>query len=123
MRVFKTKAFARFARKEAIGDAELWDAVKRAEKGLVDADLGGGVIKQRIARDGEGKSGGFRSIVIFQREDRAFFVFCFAKKDRDNLRKDELKAFQELARHMLDMDSKQLKAALGNQTITEVKRK
>ena len=71
MRVFKTKPFARFAAKEGIIDAVLRDAIRRAEAGLVDADLGGGVIKQRLARQGQGKSGGFRSIVLFRRGARA----------------------------------------------------
>jgi hypothetical protein len=64
MRLFKSKAFARFARSQDIADEDLWEAIERAEKGLIDANLGGYVIKQRIARDGEGKSGGFRSITF-----------------------------------------------------------
>ena len=63
MRIFKNAWFGRFARKENISAEMLWDAVVRAEKGLIDADLGGGVIKQRIARPGESKPKGFRSIV------------------------------------------------------------
>lgn len=121
MRIFKNKPFIRFARKEGIADADLCEAVDRAGKGLVDADLGGGVIKQRIARYGEGKSGGFRSIVLFRKEDRAFFVFGFAKRDRDNIGKDELKAFRELADRMLAMNDGQIRAALKNATITEVR--
>jgi len=72
MRIFKTKPYARFASDEGIVDAELRDAISRADKGLIDADLGGGVIKQRLARRGQGRSGGFRSIVVFRRGDRAF---------------------------------------------------
>ena len=74
MRVFKNKAFARFAKREGIPDVELCEAVRRAENGLVDADLGGGVIKQRLAREGKGRSGGFRAIVLFRRGRKAFFV-------------------------------------------------
>ena len=51
MRVFKTKAFSRFANHDEISDEELCLAVLRAETGLIDADLGGGVIKQRLARE------------------------------------------------------------------------
>jgi hypothetical protein len=86
MRVFKTGPFARFAKHEGIADQELCEAVRRAEKGSIDADLGGGVIKQRLARQGQGRSGGWRSIVLFRRGDRAFFVYGFAKSDRDNIR-------------------------------------
>jgi len=98
MRVFKTKPFVRFASREGIGDEELCEAVSQAERGLIDADLGGGVIKQRLAREGRGKSGGFRSIILFRRSSKAFFVYGFAKSDRDNIRRDELKAFRTLAK-------------------------
>ena len=79
MRVFKTKAFDRFARRERITDDALREAAHRADHGEIDADLGGGVIKQRIARSGEGKSGGFRTIILFRRKGRAFFVYGFSK--------------------------------------------
>ena len=85
MRVFKTKPFTRFALREGISDAALCDAVTRAESGLVDADLGRGVIKQRLARPGQGKSGGFRSLILFRRGARAFFVCGFAKNTQDNI--------------------------------------
>ena len=63
----------------------LCDAVKRAEKGLIDADLGGGVIKQRIARAGAGRSGGFRAVIFYRHAQRAVFAFGFAKSDQDNI--------------------------------------
>jgi hypothetical protein len=120
MRIFKTKPFARFAKQERISDEELCDAVRRAEAGLIDAELGGGVIKQRIAREGQGRSGGFRSIVLFRRGVRAFFVYGFAKSRRDNIRRDELRAFQKLAEAMLPLDDTALAAATRNGTIMEV---
>ena len=82
MRVFRNAWFGRFARKEKISAAALWEAVERAERGLIDADLGGGVIKQRISRPGAGKSSGYRSIVIYRKDDKAFFVFGFPKPDK-----------------------------------------
>ncbi len=121
MRVFKTKPFARFAGHEGIDDDELCDAVKQAEKGLIDADLGGGVIKQRLAREGQGKSGGFRSIILFRQAEKAFFVYGFAKNDRANIKRDELKAFRKLAGLMLGYDDQALAAAMKNATITEIK--
>ena len=81
-RVFKTRWFQRFARREKIRDAVLLDSVARAEKGQLDADLGGGVIKQRIARPGQGKSGGYRTIILFKQGQRAVFVYGFAKSER-----------------------------------------
>ncbi len=121
MRVFKTKPFARFSKQEGITDEELCDAIRRAEKALIDADLGGGVIKQRLARKGQGKSGGYRSIVLFRRGKRAFFAYGFAKKDRDNIKPDEFKAFRKLADAMLALDDESLAAAMKNGTITEIK--
>lgn len=121
MRFFKTKPFTRFANHEGIHDDELCKAVRRAESGLVDADLGGGVIKQRLAREGQGKSGGFRSIVLFRRGEKAFFAYGFAKNDRDNIKRDELQAFRKLADEMLALDDQALAAAVKNGTITEIK--
>ena len=97
MQTFKTKAFSRFAGRERIDDAALCEAVDRARSGSVDADLGGGVIKLRIARKGGGRSGGFRTIVLFRRGDLAFFVYGFAKSARETLRRDELETFRRLA--------------------------
>ena len=89
MQVFKNAWFSRFVRKEKIPASALWDAIERAEKGQIDADLGGGVIKQRIARPGEGKSKGYRSIILFRKDDKAFFVYGFPKSELGNIRADE----------------------------------
>ncbi len=78
------------------------------------------MIKQRIARPGQGKSGGFRSIVLFRRGTKAFFVYGFAKSDRDNIRIDELKAFRKLAEQMLGLSDDAIAAAIRNGTITEI---
>ena len=120
MRVFKTKSFGRFAAKEGIRDSILRDAIRRAEVGLIDADLGVGVIKQRLARQGQGKSGGFRSIILFRRGATAFFVYGFAKNDRDNIDRQELRAFRLLAAEMLEMNEPALAVALKNGTIMEI---
>jgi hypothetical protein len=121
MRVFKTKPFARFASQERIKDEVLCEAVQRAENGLIDADLGGGVIKQRLAREGQGKSGGFRGIMLFRRRSKAFFAYGFSKSGRDNIRRDELRALRALAGQMLALDDKALAAAIKNGTITEIR--
>ena len=120
MRVFKNKPFARFARKARITDAVLCAAIADATRGLIDADLGGGVVKQRIARKGGGKSGGFRTIILFRVGERAFFVHGFAKNEQDNIRDDELAAFRLVAAEMLAYDDEALAKAIGNGTLTEV---
>ena len=101
---FKAKAFPRFAGRAAIDDAALCEVVDRARSGSVDADLGGGVIKQRVACKGGGRSGGFRTIVLFRRGELAFFVYGFAKSVRENLRRDELETFRRLADAYLALD-------------------
>src|ERR1035437_2479276 len=88
MRVFKTKQLARFARREEIPDGSLLEAIKRAERGLIDADLGGGLIKQRVARQGQGRSGGYRMIVAYREKNRAVFLYGFAKSERANIEPD-----------------------------------
>ena len=120
MRIFKNKSFARFARKARITDAVLCATIADASRGLVDADLGGGVVKQRIARQGGGKSGGFRTIILFRIGERAFFVHGFAKNEQDNIRDDELAAFKLLAAEMLAYDDAALVKAIANGTLTEV---
>lgn len=121
LRLFKTKWFSRFARQQAIADAELCEAIVRARRGLIDADLGGGVIKQRIPRPNEGRSGGYRSLVLFRIKTHAFFVYGFAKNQRDNITQDELKEFRALADEMLSFDEAELQTALDNEKLTEVK--
>ena len=120
MRVFKNKAFARFARKARLTDAVLCAAIADATRGLIDADLGGGVVKQRIARQGGGKSGGFRTIILFRIGKKAFFVHGFAKNEQDNIRDDELAAFKLLAVEMMAYDDEALAKAIANGTLTEV---
>jgi hypothetical protein len=120
-RVFKTRWFQRFARREKIRDAVLLDAVARAEKGQVDADLGGGVIKQRIARPGQGKSGGYRTIILFKRGQRAVFVYGFAKSERENIDADEEKQFKEAAHHVLQLTEKQITELVKEGDFVEAK--
>ena len=118
---FKNKPFERFARKARIADEILRKAVADADRGLVDADLGGGVIKQRIARPGAGKAGGFRTIILFRLGERAFFVHGFAKNEQDNIRDDELAAFKMLAAEMLGYDESAIARAIETGTLSEVK--
>lgn len=107
-RLYKSKWFQRFARKEGIEDADLLDAADRAEKGFVDADPGGGVLKQRIARQGKGKSGGFRTILFYRAGERAVFRYGFAKNDRGNIDDDEVRAFKAASGHVLALSAKQM---------------
>ena len=120
MRIFLTRVFARFAKSEDIADSTLREAVRRADAGLIDADLGGGVIKQRVARRGQGKSGGYRTIILFRRETRAIFVYGFAKNDQDNISPQDLRLFRELAREMLAYDEAGLAGAVEIHRLKEI---
>ena len=110
----------RFAKKAGIGDVVLCEAIRDAERGLIAADLGGGVIKQRIARPGQGKSGGFRTLIVFRASARAFFVHGFAKNEKDNIGKDELVALKKLASDLLGYDDKAIARVVASGTLTEV---
>src|SRR5260370_35523209 len=101
MRIFKNKPFTRFARKAGLDDPTLCEAIANVERGLIDADLGGSVIKQRIARLGKGKSGGFRAMILYKRATRAVFVGGFAKNERANITQDELATIKELESQIL----------------------
>ncbi len=120
MRVFKTKWFARFARKERISDPALWSAIDRAEDGLIDADLGCGVIKQRLARSGQGKSVGYRAIIVFRTKTRAIFVYGFAKNVRANIEMDELDGYRELAQLYLIKSEEEMDIYVADGVLLEV---
>jgi hypothetical protein len=120
MQVYATKTFRRFQRRESIADAALTDAIERAEAGLVDVELGGGLIKQRVARRGQGKSGGYRVIVAYRAGRRAVFLYGFGKNERDNIDDDELARWKVAARVMLQGDEKWIEAAITSGHLIEV---
>jgi hypothetical protein len=95
MQVYLTKWMVRYSRREGISHASLCEAIRRAERGLIDADLGGGLIKQRVARAGKGRSGGYRTIIGYRRLERAVFLYGFAKNERENIGSDELRTVSE----------------------------
>ena len=118
--VFKTKWFARFARRERITDERLREAIDRAERGLVDADLGGGLIKQRVARERQGRSGGYRMLVAYRAHGRAVFLYGFAKNEQENVGSDELLSLREIAAAWLDADADQVTEAIKAKELQEV---
>lgn len=120
MRVLLVKAFQRYQRRESIPDSALVDAVARAERGLVDAALGGGLIKQRVARAGGGKSGGFRTIIAYRQRDRAVFLLGFANNERDNIDDDELADLKKLGAAVLRHDDAMLDSAIDAGRLKEI---
>jgi len=94
--------------------------VQRAESGLIDADLGGGVVKQRVARPGQGKSGGYRTLILFRRGDRAIFAFGFAKNAQANISKTDLVLLKDAAAEALGWDDEELNRLVASGTLVEI---
>jgi hypothetical protein len=121
MAIYKTRWFSRWARKQGLHDAALAQAVQEMTGGLYEADLGGNVLKKRIARSGQGKSGGFRTLVATNRGERWFFVFGFAKNERSNIDDDEEVALKKLAATLLTMTPQAMRKAQDADELIEVK--
>lgn len=115
-----TRAFARWLRRSAVSEAALSVAVAEMSAGLVDADLGGCVLKKRVPVPGRGKRGGARTLVATNRGDRWFFVFGFEKNERGNITQRELEALQALATTLLDFSTRELDAQLKQQLLKEI---
>jgi hypothetical protein len=120
MRIFKNKWFARFARKNGIDDEALKSAVSEIEAGNFDADLGGYVFKQRVARAGQGKRGGYRAILFFKQGERVFFVFGFAKSEMENISADELMDYKNLAKKYINAPDTKISEWLEESSLIEI---
>ena len=119
-RVFKTRHFKRWMSKSELTDSALCSAVEEMAKGLIDAELGGGVVKKRIGLSGRGKRGGARTLVATNRGSRWFFVFGFEKNDRANISSDELEALQAIAVELLALSGRELGQAVEDATLEEI---
>lgn len=118
--VFVVQAFGRFQRREKISDLMLCAALANAHNGLIDAALGGEVIKQRIARKGQGKSGGYRVLIAFRDGERAVFLYGFAKSERADVRPDQLAALKLYAQRWLGLDDEKVSTAVTDGELREV---
>ena len=119
-RVFKTRYFSRWMRKTELTDGALCGAVTEMSQGLIDADLGGGVVKKRIGLAGRGKRGGARTLVATNKGNRWFFVYGFEKNERANIADDELEALQDIAVELLARTGQQLDAAVKDGSLQEI---
>ena len=120
MRFFKNKAFSKWASKEGLSDDALLAALGEIERGLIDADLGGHMLKKRVAVEGKGKSGGVRTLLAYKTGNKAFFVYGFAKNVRANIKGDELKALKRYAQELLGYSDKALTKAIRHGALIEV---
>jgi len=119
-RILKTRSFSRWALRADLSDTALLTAVREIEQGLIDGDLGGGVLKKRIGVPGRGKSGGARVVLATSRGDRWYFMFGFLKSQRANVSPRELEALRELARDLLDLNEKKIDAQTKSGALEEV---
>lgn len=122
MRIFKTKEFAKEARRLRISDSSLRKAIDEIEAGNVDASLGGEVFKQRVARAGSGKSGGYRTIIVFRHAHRSVFIDVFAKNETESISVKALKSFKQAANLMLKFNQTTLTELLSKQIWIEIDR-
>jgi hypothetical protein len=120
LRVFQTKVFRKWASKEKLDEEELLDAVEEIERGLVDASLGGSLFKKRVARTGEGKSGGFRTILAYREEERTVFLYGFAKNERENIDKKDLKFLKAIGSELLGYSDDELDDAVEAGALVEL---
>jgi len=120
LRALKTRTFARWAKREGLTDDVLAAALSEMAKGLIDARLGGGVVKKRIASGEQGKRGAYRVLVASNLTDRWVFVFGFAKNERDNIEDKELKLLKTLAAVFLAMDEATLARAIAAGDLVEI---
>lgn len=119
-RVFKTHTFSRWMKAVELTDELLSIAVFEMENGLIDADLGGGMVKKRIALAGRGKSGGSRTLLATNKNDRWFFILGFEKNERDNISVKELKALKTVATDLLHYSNEELNVAVKDCKLEEV---
>lgn len=119
-RVFKTRYFSRWMRKTELTDGVLCAAVHEMVQGLIDADLGGGVVKKRVGLAGRGKRGGARTLVATNKGNRWFFVFGFEKNERANIGAEEKEALQTIAQDLLARTDMELDAAVEDGSLQEV---
>jgi len=118
--IYKTRNFTRWARKIGLNDSLLETAVLEIQKGLLEADLGGGIVKKRIALPGRGKRGSTRTLLATNRDNRWFFVFGFEKSERENISDNELATLKMLAKDLLGMTAAQITVAIGEGFLVEV---
>jgi hypothetical protein len=119
-RVFKTRYFTRWMRKTSLSNEALCKSVAEMERGLIDADLGGGVFKKRVALPGRGKRGSTRTLIVTNKSDRWFFVVGFEKNVRANVSAEELKALQNIAADLLKLSSSELDLQVEDGTLQEI---
>lgn len=120
MRILKYRIFHKWANSEGLTDNSLKNAISEIEQGLFEANLGGGLYKKRVPRKGSGKSSGYRTLLAFKQNNRAIFMYGFAKNERDNINKKEEAIYKKLAGYYLEISEIKLNNLITNGELFEV---
>lgn len=121
MRIFKHKSFHQWAKSEGVTDSILKKAIEEIEKGLYEGNLGSGLYKKRVAMPGQGKRSSYRTLLAFKKDDKAFFIYGFAKNDRADIDDKEQKIYRQLAKELLSMNEEAINKMIKNGKLFEVK--
>jgi len=120
LRILKTKLFHRWAKKNQLNDDALIKAINEIEEGLVDVDLGSHIYKKRIATKGKGKSGSVRTVLAYKTKNRAFFLYVFEKKQRDNISEKEIQALKIFGAYLLKLTDRQIDDKIKEGSLLEI---
>jgi hypothetical protein len=120
-KIFKHHIFHQWMCAEGLSDEALKKAIDEIEKGLYETNLGSGLYKKRIAREGQGKRGSYRTLIAFKYQEKAFFIYGFAKNARDNISTREKKLYRKLAKDLLSLNADAVQKMLANNKLFEVK--
>jgi len=119
--LLKLNSFNGWSKSEKLSDKILRKTAEEIARGLLDADLGGGLIKKRVARPGRGKRGGYRTLLAFKQNTRSIFLFGFAKNEMGNLEAAQLKELKRLAKKFLTMPDEKIHQLIATKQLIEVK--
>jgi hypothetical protein len=120
MEIYKTKTFYQWQKKESLKDSALIKAIEEIKLGLVDAKLGNNVFKKRVAKPGFGKRSSYRTILASNLNNKWFFMFGFAKNERDNVDSHELEALKAFADVLLEAEKVQIKELIAYGTLRKI---
>lgn len=118
--IYKLKSFAKWAKSQKLKDEQLKKAMDEIDAELIEADLGNGLYKKRIARKGEGKRGGHRCLLAFKKGSKIIFLFGFSKNEKENINDEQLKFLKQLAKNYLALDDNSISKLISKGVLIEV---
>jgi hypothetical protein len=120
MRIYKTRYFSKWQRKQMLSDTALLDAIEELCSGLHNGNLSRYVYKKRIAQEGRGKRGSYRTIIAARLDEKAFFIYGYPKNEHDNISSDELQAYKDMSALLIEMEIVKIEQLLKEGQLIEV---